>query len=438
MSQQLLETNEDSLAYERTLHNFAYASQCVVTTAFTAVLPTAYAFISSLGGSATFSGIVIGAFNIGVLAGSLLQRGHGVSPTTTIVKGMCVLFLGLCLYVVPAVIDVPGALGLALVFTARVVQGFGFGYVVPIISLMIISFGDLSPEALQGRMVKLAAINDLSLGLGPIVSACGQWIVARASGSDGIAGPSLAVALLVLLLAVALRYGVPASVKIPHATVSSGECSQGPARWTGPDCTVAVMLFLAAMRAFIVASVESATSLILATEFGLGTVPIGYAVGSVFFLALPASMMNKRLGHFSNIGRMRFGLWTAAIGCLLLFRWPCIAFHLDNEACMCLLLAADCFIFPSMCIVFGLCLGHAAALLPRCQKIDKATFTRLNSIFINIARGLSSPTARLQVSTFGRGSYGVQQLILLALSWIALDCALPKLLQNRTTSVSQP
>merc|ERR1712157_713787 len=89
-----------------------------------------------------------------------------------------------------------------------------------------------------------------------------------------------------------------------------------------------------------------------------------------------------------------------------------------------------------MCIVFGLCNAHASSFLPQCQKIDKTLFSRLNIICGNVARCLSSPTARFQISTFGRNSYGLQQLAAVALCFLALDWKLPQAVKRSQGTVA--
>merc|ERR1719203_2110791 len=268
----------------------------------------------------------------------------------------------------------------------------------------------------------------LGTGIGPLLSSITATING-CSGSDsdfaGLGGAYVGVGLGSLLSMVSLY---PRSLQeVRDEQGIAVKASQGSVRICSFDVRVlmaVVFLVMTALRGFVIAGLEAATSLLLEDSYGWEPVAIGYAIGACFLFSVPVKVVyNIFRDWLSTQSWIRLYTIVATFAALLLFKTSCTLLGGSSAACAGTLFAADSVLFPTLFLAEALAAGslfESEFLLPADSWFAPNMMVLYRSIALfGIGRVPASPIARLIIDEGGRNAYAVLQ-ITSTVAWLIL------------------
>lgn len=175
------------------------------------------------------------------------------------------------------------------------------------------------------------------------------------------------------------------------------------------------------MRACAVSGLESASSLIFQTEFGMDTATIGVTIGSTFIVVLiPMTLVVSCLVR-GEVCRDTFICLVLGICCCL-----CSSLLFRFMGGFWMIVVADSFIYPTAYVASGIARGWALRFSMPNSFFCSENLLLLGSVVENaVGRLVGPPLARVFVSTGGRSVYaGVQVLITFLLAILMWKAAI--------------
>eukprot|EP00746_Dinoflagellata_sp_MGD_P147380 gnl/MRDRNA2_/MRDRNA2_79732_c0_seq1.p1 gnl/MRDRNA2_/MRDRNA2_79732_c0~~gnl/MRDRNA2_/MRDRNA2_79732_c0_seq1.p1 ORF type:complete len:357 (+),score=47.58 gnl/MRDRNA2_/MRDRNA2_79732_c0_seq1:27-1073(+) len=181
---------------------------------------------------------------------------------------------------------------------------------------------------------------------------------------------------------------------------------------------ISACLVMTASRAFCIASLEAATSLIFEIEYNLAPVKIGYLVSFCFCCTPIFKSAYDFFEHVTVENRLRALMVLSTIGGSMMLVTGSVA----------VLCAADVLLFPSFFLTEGIMQGY---MQEHAFPTGKGYLLNVNSlslaigILINgLGRGLGPPLARLLVQQGGQVQYAGTQLVMCIVGCIILEYVL--------------
>jgi len=405
---------------------------------FTMVIPDSYDLVvSSLGGSITESGFIVGAFKFGTFLGAvfafLLLRclpDLWRSYTRRSMLACALLNLaGAASYVLVTSRAAqgeasPGSLGArarlwarAALLAGRVVMGVGAGLRLMLVRVLLARLS--TPARRPEQYVRLVFAVMLGIGLGPVASsAVGLLCPSRSFEAVGLCAPALILSQVAGALSLqSLR--PERDLLLEEEERQARQCVFTPSEVGRRQRIGAFCLLFACVRGACVSGLEAATVVLLELDFGWQRRCTGLAVGVAFLSVIPARMtvthFCDRLSSTQWISRMVLVSLVGACGTLhyLAFARDMLGQHLHAQLSSIALLAGDAILFSSFflsdALSQGLIMQH---LLPRDLSVLNATFANLilTGLQDGVGRSVGPPLARFLVGVGGQNLYAALQI----------------------------
>lgn len=405
---------------------------------FTLVIPDSYDLVvTSLGGSMTESGVMVGAFKFGTFCGAVLAF-LMIRRLPDLWRNHARRFMLAC-----ALLNLAGAASYALVTSAtspamgpraklcaramlvagRVVMGLGAGLRLMLVRVLLARLS--TPLRRPEQYVRFVFAIMLGIGLGPVISSAVTYSYVASGGSGqsfeavGLVGVALILGQVGGALSLQpLRYERDFLLEEEEAAMR--QLVFTPTEVSRRQRIGAFCLFFACVRGACISGLEAATVVMLELDFGWQRRYTGLAVGIAFLSVIPArmSMMHfyERLPTTQWIGQMVLVSLLGACGTVhyLGFAQGMLGQRLHAQLSSVALLAADSILFSSFflsdALSQGLIMQH---LLPRELSVLNATFANLilTGLQDGVGRSVGPPLARYLVSVGGQNLYAALQIL---------------------------
>jgi len=385
----------------------------------------------ALGAGSAFSGLIVGVYRGGGAFGSfalwaaLKARSDTWRHSRTIFA--CVMLLQvICASVVFSVCAYSGmypqwALRGSLL-AARLVQGMGGGIFSSLASNLVAHL--VPPSERPARMLSINLAWTMGLGLAPFLSGAANTLVAPMAQDIAITDYQVMASVGVWLPLLSLLCILYSQTPTKLTTDDEGarqlgdlqkSCSEGD---QGPRRVIVVLCCLAAMpvRAFGIASLESALSYLLEVTHGWDTRLVAFTAAATFLSCLPLKAFYDHFKHvFTVTSWVRIWVGLSLVGVLMLH--PAISSGVP------LLLLACTISFPTLFLSGGLLNGIMQNhCFPGGSILDLNTCIFWAELGTNVfGRFLGPPTARWALGQAGQGAYWCQQLVVAAAAVILTE-----------------
>jgi hypothetical protein len=183
------------------------------------------------------------------------------------------------------------------------------------------------------------------------------------------------------------------------------------------------------IRGFSMASLESATAMLLEDTFGLEESAVGLLISVTFLFTLPLKLaFDNAKGVGQQAGTVRLLMLICVIGCILL-REDVGRFLSggSNRGRVAVVIFADTLLFPAIFLtgVVIESLGFRLAS-PEGTLFSTNNFQAMNNVVATmLGRGLGPPTARAILKTaWGQTAYSWQQLVISSVAFVLMELTL--------------
>lgn len=373
---------------------------------FSIVLPTVYDLVQQAGGSAAFSGSVIGASYTTAFIGVFMLNSAPFSKIyfRHLTLGcLAVLPLSSALYVVSSMSH--EHLRLCLMFTARALSGVAEG----ILSTMHPAM--LARVSHSEQLIDICALytvsESLGYAVGPMVSSV--WLqrivpVMPTTFVDPLLVPVAGMAHLHLVVLAVAVFLIPGTQEVEDAKLAEEEEDE-ECKARQNHITSALFLLVAILTYFMSTALESATALVLEVQFSWSNTRIGYAIGLAFSTSILIHLFIKRsLRYFSDACLTLVALCVATLA--VWFWLPTACPQCTDEHRCWLILGADAIIYGML----TLSIGNSEGLAMDLNKDEVNTICGFLTCSGSFASAISPAFSRYLVKTGGIEQYAVMQI----------------------------
>lgn len=448
------QTTEDLDSVSRRAVIAAYLSDVVLDLEYSVVMPTVYHLAMQYGSGAGFSGFVIGANQSFTVVGVLIVLTTGLGSASF--RNVFLVVLGVYpltsfLYV-SSINSQSGILSCVLLVLARSLQGVLRGILECRVYKM---FTEVVPKhELRSVSMCWALSIALGTGLGPIVSSVCLDSVAPLFPKHLRYVVPVGVMGVVHIMAFPLYYLlVPSSAALADCEADLRESQKDEnaasrARsvvFPGLQRRVAALYFLIGacfVLSLLLGALESATSMILQTQYQWNNSSTGFVVGLCMLVYVPLhTVVEKFSSPDDQMGLLRTGLIVSFFMALLLLPGFCELFNdhftlADTGTgwgCAVFIITSDAVVWPLTQMCVGIVTGMALELT---APDEEDSTSQLITIAVTITYFVSSPLARDLLDKQGVHSYALLQISLCLLA-IAL-CEMSRFFRSRNLLPQAP
>jgi MFS family permease len=383
------------------------------------------------------SGWIISALQFGVGFGSFTiwstNRVH-VDGSLKNMRGLSLVAsglttLGTCAYAVLAW-SPPNAWSLMV---ARCITGFGIGIQTSAGRYFInrTAYGTEIKEV----NTALAIWGVLGLGFGPLLEAGQNQIYGVVCGSYPTSGRGaeyqgmVVLALFVVLVTSIFPKTEEIRDRIPESrprTESESRNEEFSATSYPYRFAILACLIICGIRSFSMASIESATAMLLDDTFGLSERAVGLLISVTFIFTVPLKMFFDSVG---GIGRhansIRLLMLICVLGCLLLrVDLGKLLSGGSTNGRVAVIIVADALLFPAIFLTGAVIESVGFRLAsPEGTLFSTNNYVAMTNVAATIfGRGLGPPTARAILTTpSGQTAYSWQQLLISSLAVVLME-----------------
>lgn len=396
-------------AVPRKVVSFIILSIFVRCIDFSIVLPTVYDLVKQAGGTASFSGLVIGAFYATAFIGVILLNSSplsGMSFRRLTLGCLAVLPVSSCLYVSSSLAH--GTVRLGLMTVARGLTGVVEGILSSNHPVML---ARLSPASQLVDVCALYTVSEsLGTALGPMVSSAWLQNIAPLLPKN-VHAPLLLPVVGMCFIHCAILF--VACIMIPengaveaaqNAEEEEEESEQSHTRWRS---TISGLFVVVTILTYCMSTaLESATALALEVQYYWSDTRVGYAIGLSFSFSILIHLLIKRCVTCISDALQTFFALICAIA-MVWFWLPQACPYCTMPQRAMLILLSDAVIYGMLTLTVGNTEGIAMDFGTKHLNLIAGAFT----CFGSLCSATSPAFARHLINVGGMEQYALAQLL---------------------------